>query len=603
MFEFVHNNRTLVAVALGLVGLGLLVGGGVAGYSASVGEPYLAKVNGVKITERDLAMASNGEPLADVAKAKLLQELVQRQVLLSEAGSRHVVASDAQLRDQIMTIDAFKENGKFSVDRYKDLLAARQMTVEQFESRMREDLRLQLLAGAVGISGFGSQLAADRVVNALAESREVAGFQFLPAAYAGQINVSDADVKKYYETNQREFSLPERVKVSYVVLSRDEMAAGLTVDAEKVKAFYESNKKELAPEERRVRHILISADAKATAEQRATAKKTAETLLGQLKQNPASFSELAKQKSQDPGSATQGGELGYFGRGAMVKPFEEAAFKLAKGEISGVVETEYGYHILMVDDIRSKSFDDVKPVVEQRLKQEMAQKRFEQARDEFSDLVYQQADSLKPAADAFKLTARESDWLTKDAATDAMLNEAKVREALFTDDVLNKKHNTEAIELKPGTLLAARVVQHEPAKVQTLAEVSGKIAEQLKTDRAKAKALEEGKKALAALQKGEVVSLSWQPAKTLSRLQPQGLAKPDLNAIFSVAAKEKASAYTGLESPAGYTLYKVAVASVSTPMEPAMREGLVDSINSANAQMELASYLQKLRGLHKVERP
>ncbi|PHV12144.1 peptidylprolyl isomerase [Chitinimonas sp. BJB300] len=603
MFEFVQNNRTLVAVALGLVGVGLLVGGGVAGYSATIGEPYLAKVNGVKITERDLAMASGGEPLAAANKAQLLQDLVQRQVLLSEAGSRHVIASDTQLREQIMAIDAFKENGQFSVERYKSLLAARQMTVEQFESRLRDDLRLQLLAGAVGVSGFGSQLAAERIVNALAESREVASFQFSPAAYAGQISVSEPDIKQYYEANQREFSLPERVKVAYVVLSRDEMAAALPVDADKVRAYYEANRKELAPEERKVRHILISADAKASAAQRTAAKKTAELLLAQLKQNPAGFAELAKQKSQDPGSAPQGGDLGYFGHGAMVKPFEEAAFKLAKGELSGVIETEYGYHVLMLDDIRVKSFDEVKSLVEQRLKQEMAQKRFEQAREQFSDLVYQQADSLKPAADAFKLTMNESDWLTKDAVTDGILGDAKVREAVFADDVLNKKHNTEAIELKPGTLLAARVVQHEPAKLQALAEVSGKIAEQLKMDRAKAKALEEGKKALVSLQKGETVSLAWQAARTLSRLQPQGLAKADLNAIFAASVKEKASAFAGLESPAGFTLYRVATAAGASPLEAGMREGLAGSISSAGAQMELAAYLQKLREQHKVEKP
>ncbi|SFZ79516.1 peptidylprolyl isomerase [Chitinimonas taiwanensis] len=602
MFEFVQNNRTLVAVALGLVGIGLLVGGGVAGYSATAGEPHLAEVDGVKITERDLANASGGQPLADAAKAQLLQELIQRQVLLSEAKSLHVLASDAQLREQIMGIDAFKENGQFNLERYKSLLAARQMTVDQFEARMREDLGLQLLAGALGNSGFSSSLASNRLVDSLAQSREVASYQFIPAAYAAQVTVSEADIKAYYDANQASYRLPERVKVAYVVLSREELAASQTIEADKVRAYFDANKAELAPEERKVRHILISADAKAPAAERAAAKKSAEAILARVKQNPASFAELAKQKSQDPGSAQQGGDLGYFGRGAMVKAFDEVAFKLAKGQISDVVETEYGYHVLQLEDIRAKSFEEVKPVVEQRLKLEAAQKRFDQVSEQFSDLVYQQADSLKPVADALKLTVRESDWLTRDAAADPQLNHAKVREALFSDDVLNKKHNTEAVELSAGTLLSARVLQHEPAKVQALAEVSGKIAEQLKAERAKAKAIEEGKKALAALQKGEAPSLAWSAPKVLSRLQPDGLAKADLSAIYALPLKDTAAGYAGLESAAGFSVYRVAAAPAA-PLDPALREGLTGSLSSTSAQMELAAYLAKLREQHKVSKP
>jgi peptidyl-prolyl cis-trans isomerase D len=602
MFEFVQNNRTLVAVALGLVGIGLLVGGGVAGYSATAGEPHLAEVDGVKITERDLANASGGQPLADAAKAQLLQELIQRQVLLSEAKNLHVLASDAQLREQIMGIDAFKENGQFNLERYKSLLAARQMTVDQFEARMREDLGLQLLAGALGNSGFNSSLASNRLVDSLAQSREVASYQFIPAAYAAQVSVSEADIKAYYDANQANYRLPERVKVAYVVLSREELAASQTIEADKVRAYFDANKAELAPEERKVRHILVSADAKAPAAERAAAKKSAEAILAQVKQNPASFAELAKQKSQDPGSAQQGGDLGYFGRGAMVKAFDEVAFKLAKGQISDVVETEYGYHVLQLEDIRAKSFEEVKPVVEQRLKLEAAQKRFDQVSEQFSDLVYQQADSLKPVADALKLTVRESDWLTRDAAADPQLNNAKVREALFSDDVLNKKHNTEAVELSAGTLLSARVLQHEPAKVQALAEVSGKIAEQLKAERAKAKAIEEGKKALVALQKGESPSLAWSAPKVLSRLQPDGLAKADLSAIYALPLKDKAAGYAGLESAAGFSVYRVAAAPAA-PLDPALREGLTGSLSSTSAQMELAAYLAKLRERHKVSKP
>ncbi|QNM97748.1 peptidylprolyl isomerase [Chitinimonas koreensis] len=596
MFEFVHNNRRLVGVALGLVVLGLMVGGGVAGYSAVGGEVFLAKVDGVKITERDLADAAGGQAVPDAMKPQLVQQLVQRQLLLGESAKRHVLADDARLREQILQIDAFKDNGKFSKEQYERLLAARQMTVDQFEKKLREDLAVQLLAGSLGDSAFGSRLAAARLSSALVEPRTVESHAYTAEGFMAQAAVGEDKVKQYYDAHLSDYRQPERVKLAYVVLSKEELAQKVTIEPAKLQRYFDEHKNELAPEERQVRHILIQADKSATAEQKAAARKKAEGILAELKQNPAKFAELAKQHSQDPGSAAQGGDLGFFGRGAMVKPFEDVAFKLAKGELSDVVETDFGYHVLQLEAIKTKTFDELKPVIEQRLKQEEAQKRFQAEIEKFSDLAYQQADSLQPLVDAYGLTLRNSDWMTREASPDPQLNTPKLREAVFAEDVLKNKHNSEAVEVAPGTLLVARVAQHEPAKQQALAEVAPAITDKLKREAAEKLARDAGQKTLAALRKGETVAVEWTPAVTASRIQPQGLAKTAVDAVFAVATP----GYAGVEVPGGYTVYRVAKAAAPAQDQAALA-GLQASLGRVGSEQALAAYLAGLRTRAKVE--
>lgn len=601
MFDFVDKNRRLASVALGLVGAGLLVGGGVAGYSASgFGGDYLAKVDGVKIGERELAAANNGQPVSDAQKPQLLQEVIQRQMLLNEANKQYVRASDAQLREQILKIPAFKdEKGQFSAERYKELLAARQMSVAQFEAKLAEDLRLQQLVGSLMGSSISSKAAGDRLITALAAPREVATYHYGPERFVEQVKLTDADIKQYYDSHLNDYRLPERVKLEYLVLSREELAQGIAVDAAKVQAYFEAHKAELAPEERQVRHILVKLDANADKAAKDAAKQKAEKLLAELKQNSNRFAELAKANSDDPGSAAQGGDLGYFGRGAMVKPFEDTAFKLKKGELSGLVETQFGYHILQLTDVRAKALADLTPVIEQRIKLEEGQKRFQSESEKFSDLVYQKAESLKPAAEAYKLTVKQSDWVSRATASDPLLNNPKLLEAVFADDVLVKKHNSEAVEVAPGTLVAARVSVHEAAKLQPLADVTAKISDTLKRERAVKLAQDAGKQALADLQAGKTPNLEWAAAKPVSRLQTQGLGKPELDAVFAVPGA-KLPGYAGVQNATGYNLFRVA-AAVAQPLEPAMRANLASSLEQVTGQQDLNGYMAQLRKSQKVE--
>lgn len=602
MFDIVNNNRNLVTAALALVALGLVVGAGVSGMSApGVGGDYLAKVDGHKITERDLAVLANGQNIPEAMRPQAIQQLIQKQLLLNEMGQRNIVTSDGRLRSEIAGIDAFKKDGKFDLDLYKSLLAARQMTPEQFQDRVREDAGVQLLVQSLGESGITSKAAVNHLIDVLSASREVSPALFSADAYKDKVKVGDADIKQYYDAHHAEFNQPERVKVDYVVLSRDDMAAAVQVDDAKVAEYYKAHQADIAPEERRVRHILIKVDAKATAAEKQAAKQKAEGLLAQVKKDPSRFAELAKANSQDPGSAANGGDLGYFGRGAMVKAFDETAFKLAKGEISGVVETEYGYHILMLEDIKAKSLEELKPTIVARLQHEQVQQQFQQASEKFGEMVYQQADSLKPAADAFKLQVRSSDWMTRDGSADAMLNDPKVRTAAFSDDVLLKKHNSEAIEVRPGTLVTVHVTSHELATLQPLSAVTAQITDKLKQEKALAMAKEEGKKALAALQKGsDVAGLSWQPTKEISHIESQGLDKDGIAAIFGLA-QAKLPGYVGEETPSGYVVFKVAASAKQTALDATKREGFAAQLGQSLDSSVVGAYAADLQKRHKVE--
>ncbi|WP_374355044.1 peptidylprolyl isomerase [Chitinimonas sp.] len=599
MFDFVHNNRQLVTISLGMVILGLVVGGGVAGYSAGMGESFVAKVDGKKITERDLARETGGQPIPDAMKPQVVEQLVQRQILMNEAAQRHIYTSDAQLREQIMAINDFKKDGKFDAELYKTILAAQQKSVEQFQNEMRDRRSLQLLGGPIVETGISSKLATDKLIEAMSAPREVASLVFAADQYLNKVSVSEAEIKQYYDGHHGEFNQPERVKLDYVVLSREAMAAALPVDEATLKDYFEKNKKELAQEQRHARHILISADAKASAADRAAAKQKAEKLLAELKKNPSAFAELAKANSQDPGSAAQGGDLGFFGPGQMVKPFNDAVFSLAKDQLSDVVETSYGYHIIQLLEAKTKTLDDVKPALIARIQRDKVGAAFQPALDKLSDIAYQQADSLKPAADALKLTIQTSGWLTREQAAEPLLNQAKLREAAFSADVLTKKHNTEAVEVRPGEFVVARINSHQVAALLPLAEVSPRIADKLKRERAGKLAQEEGKKALAALQKGEALSTPFQPAKQASRIDSQGLAKPALDAVFALPGN-KLPAFTGVSDDTSYTVYRVAAVKPEAARAKRL-EGFSTGLAQQAGNAVVDAYLAELKKQHKVE--
>ncbi|MFC4159593.1 peptidylprolyl isomerase [Chitinimonas lacunae] len=605
MFDFVSKNRSVVVVALGLAGLGIVfTGSEMFANNGPSEQGLLAEVGGKKITERDLALAIGQRNVPDSVKPQVIEELVQKQLLLNEADRLNLRAVDIQLRQTILTIDAFKKDGKFDPALYKQVLSQQGKTVDQFERELRDQLRIRSVVAGSAEGNFVSKLAMERLLERMADQREVAMVAIEVEPFLAQVKVEEDEIKKFYAANAASFKQPERIKLEYVVLSREELAKAITIDDAKARKYFEDNRATLADnqEQRTARHILIKVEPQASAADKAAAKQKAEQLLAELQKDPAKFAELAKQHSQDPGSAVQGGLLPAVGRnGGFVKPFEDALFKLNKGETSAVVETQFGYHIIRLEDVQQKTFEDLKPQIVNQLQQQAITQSWNDTKDKFAELAYQQPTSIKPLADQFKLTVRQTEWVRRDGGSgDPMLDDPQLLEAIFSEEVTKKQQNSEAIEVRPGFVLVARAAAYEPAQQQALDTVRADITAKLKAQKAQELVLAEGKKQLEALRKGETLNLQWQAARPVSRLNPAGLAEKAVDAVFAVPLKE-APGYTGLANPSGsgFILYKVSK-TANQPLDPAIKQGLADSMRQVLTQQEIEANLKALRERYPV---
>lgn len=379
------------------------------------------------------------------------------------------------------------------------------------------------------------------------------------------------------------------------------VGAALAVSDAEIKAWFDGHKDRFQQaEERRASHILIASEKIGKDKARARA----EDLLREIQKNPAAFASLAKKNSDDPGSAAKGGDLGFFGRGMMVKPFEEATFALKDGEISGIVESDFGFHIIKLTGIhaaKEKSLADVRGEIEAELKKAAASRKFAEAAEAFSNLVYEQSDSLKPAAEKFGLAVKQSEWLGRQAnpANGPLANE-KVLTAVFSEDSVKNRRNTEAVEIAPNTLVAARIVDYKPATLQPFDSVKGSIETMLRRQEAQALARKDGETHLEALRKGSD-SLKWGAAKSVSRLDPRQIPQPAAPTVFKMDTS-RLPGYAGVDLPgAGYALYKLVGVNAGDALDDARKQALLRQLNTLEVQEEVQSYLAALRSRYKVE--
>jgi peptidyl-prolyl cis-trans isomerase D len=381
--------------------------------------------------------------------------------------------------------------------------------------------------------------------------------------------------------------------------------ADITVSEDDLHKYYTENAaRYTTPEERRASHILINAPKDASADVRAKAKAKAEALLAQVKANPDSFAELAKKNSDDPGSAERGGDLDYFARGAMVQPFDEAAFKLKPGEISGVVESDFGYHIIKLTGVRGgekRSFESARAEMEREIKAQLAQRKFTEMASDFSNTVYEQPDSLKPAADKFKLELKTAQGVKRVPAPDATgpLASPKFLEQLFGNDALHNKRNTEAVETGPNQLVAGRIVSYSPAHTQQFAEVRPAVLAAVTAEMAAAQARKAGQARLETLKKSPDAALDV-PAVTLSRAQRHDLPTPLVDAILRADAS-KLPAVIGVDLGAqGYAVAKIEKVLGRDPAAGDARQ-LAGAYAQSWAGAEMAAYYDALKAQFKVK--
>lgn len=621
MFDFVNRKKRVVQVIMGLAVLPFLFWG-VESYRSDSGEGYVAIVDGEEIPRREYeqALRDHHERMRTMLGANfdsamldtfevrnsVLERLIQQRLLHQEAINNGFIVLDSQLVNTIRDIPAFRKDNQFSKQQYEELLRAQGLTPALFESRVRQELLLQQLLDGYSENGFAPKTVADRVKYLSEVQREISQLQIEPEQFLSQVMPEAADINAYYEKHKVDFYLPERVRVEYLVLSLDAIAQNETISDEAVRAYFDEHPDEFGQsEERKASHILISVPADASEDEKQAARDKAEGILAQVRQNPVQFAEIAKEHSDDPGSSTQGGDLGFFGRGVMVKSFEDKIFSMQLDEVSDLVETDFGLHIIQLTDIKEEKhpdLEDVREQIEKKLKIQMMGSMFGEIAEDFSNVVYEQGDNLQAAAEKFELTLQKSDWITRNSAEPSILANEKLLSAIFSDDAITNQRNTEAIEVKPDTFVSARIVEHRPAAAQSMMVVKDQIVEKLKKQMAEALAIEEGQAKLARLQAGEEdVDVTWGDTKQISYMQSQGLDHETLRAIFR-AQTDNLPVYTGTVDPkGGYSLIRIS--KVIEP-ESAEKENLSNfnkQLQQMITQEEMSSYLAALRQKYDVK--
>jgi peptidyl-prolyl cis-trans isomerase D len=579
MFDLVHKNKRIVQILLALIAITFATWGIESYTNMRGGRDTVATVNGMEISARefDEELRRRQDQLRQMLGANydhaqfdtpdmrrgLLDSLLSQRLVASAAGRSNLTVTDESLLDAIHSVPAFKgPDGSFSKSAYESVLRQQNppMSPPQFESRLRYDLSLNQLTRAVGESAIPSRTVAERLAAIEAQKREISEHRILTQQFLPKVKIDEAQIKAYYEQNQAQFQVPERVKAEYVVLSGEAMAAQEQVTPQEVRAQWESA---YGPRLR----------------EKEEARKKAQEIAAAVRKDPNSFAEAARRESQDPGSKDAGGDLGFAPRGSFVKPYEDVLFKMKEGQISEPVETEFGFHIIQLTGVQKKDgreerrsrhilipapgeakpFEAMRDQIEAELKKGRAAKRFGEAADQFQNMVYEQSESLKPVAERFKLKIETSGWISRGASGKELgvLDNPKLIAALFSSDSLNNKRNTDAIEVASGTVVAARVAEHQPPVQRRLEDVKDEIAALLQRREAAELARKEGAVKLEQLRKGENAEVKWSPPKTVSRQDTQNLPEQVLRPVMA-ADVSKLPAYIGIPvGDAGYMLMRI----------------------------------------------
>ena len=625
MFEFIRTHQRLMQFALLLFIFPSFAFVGIQSYSGfGDADNTVAKVGKQAITKQELEAAQQEQveqlrqrfgPQFDPkmldtpeARQRVLDNLIAQRALAVEAARAHLFISDQALQQSILGIPGLTTpEGKFDVERYKSLLAAQGMTPSMYEARLRQDLALQQVNAAIQSTAFAPKTVAGRLSDLNDQERQVQEIAFKNDAYLPQVKVTDEMLKAYYDKNIKQFEVPEQVKAEYVVLSSEALASQISVSDADIKAYYDQNARRYGVEEqRRASHILIAVKKDATAADVATAKAKAEKLLAQVRAAPGDFGKLAKASSDDPGSAEHDGDLDLFGRGMMVKPFEDAAFRMKVGETSDLVRSDFGFHVIKLTEIKPaaiKTLDEVKPEITAEIRKQLAQKKYAEAAEIFTNTVYEQGDSLKAVADKLKLKIETAADLKRvpgpSAAPGAPFNSPKFLAALFSNEALKNKHNTEAVEVAPNTLIAGHVMSYQPVSRQAFETVKPLLQGRVTQAEAEALAHKTGEARLADLRKKDDPS-GFGAAQSVSRTKTTGVDGAALMAIMK-ADVTTLPALVGVDVPGkGYSIFRINKVERPATLDTARRAAEQQQVGTALAQEEMLAYLEVIKQRAKV---
>ncbi|MCW8945631.1 MAG: SurA N-terminal domain-containing protein, partial [Sedimenticola sp.] len=603
----------LISVPFALFGINSYLGGG--------SESVAAVVNGVDISQRDFEngyrdfrqnlrqrLGENYRPeLIDEAQLRqeVLQVMIRNRLLVQKSESLGLRVGDDMVKQVIASLPSFQVDGRFNQEAFERGVRSQGLTPSGFFEEVRVGLVSEQLSKAVVGSEFTTQAEIDSLVRLRLQQRDFEHLLIPATTFLADVDVTDEAVATYYAAHQNDYMAPERVKIQYLDLDVASIAKSLKADDEALQTYYDQNQSQYrTAEERRASHILIELEEGADASAVQQAESEAAAILERVKQGEG-FAALAKALSKDPGSAEEGGDLGYFEAGVMEQAFDDAVFALAVGEVSELIRTPFGFHIIKLTEIREstgKSFDEAKSEIEQAYLKSEAERLFYEYAERLGNITYEEPDTLEPAADALGIQIKESDWLSRDGGQ-GILAAPKVVNAAFSEDVMVSGNNSEAIELTAEHVLVLRVVDHEEAAIKPLEAVSLLIKDQLRIQLAIEKAQQRGAELVARLAQGESLQalaselgVSVLPRKQINR-DEQVLSAELVKHLFGMGRPEQDKpVYDHLALSSGDLALLALHAVTDGTLEQANELGGDAALNDALQRSRGKSYLQHLQG-------
>ncbi len=534
-------------------------------------------------------------------KESVVDGLITKQLINNDIKKSQFKITDQQLSQYIIGMPDFQKDGKFSQELYDKVLQNNQLNPKKFEESIRNDLLIQQVRDGLQKLTFIPPNNLTETLKATSQQREVTVAEFKTKEYMAKANISEKDMQAFYDQNKSKFLAPEQVKAEFVVFSLTSILPSITVSEDEVKAFYKTNAdKYQNQQQREASHILIAASKNAAPAEKAKAKAKAEDVLGQIKKNPKQFEELATKYSQDPESAKKGGDLGAFGRGMMVKPFDDAVFSMKVNEISGIVESDFGYHIIKLTKVIGEGggFDAIKPQIKAELIYQKAQDKYAALAEDFSNKVYEQSSSLDMVSKKFNLPIQKTDWISRNESDKFFKNEALMN-ALYSKESIKDRRNTEAIEVTPNNLISARVVDYKAQSTKPFAEVKKSIEDYLKFEAAKKLVATEGEAALKSVADASR-KIDWQATVLVDRKNTKGLSQAVTNHAYKMPT-DKLPSYSGfVDGNNGYVIVKVSKVAFPNDDNEENKKEFASSYTEALSSEYLSAYLKGLKAKSSV---
>jgi peptidyl-prolyl cis-trans isomerase D len=528
----------MITIPFAFWGIESYIGGGGKEYAAVVNDEEIPVYQFENAYSNQLARLNqqfgNALPFSNQQiKEQVLDQLINAVVLEENTYTSGYRISDQDLKRKIATI--FSRDGQFDRDYFENIVASNNMTISQYESTLRNELRVLQKQDAIRSTAIMTDEEARQLAALQQQQRDIRVIKFSPDADSTDIVVSDEEIEEYYRSNPERYMTPERVSVEYIDITSDELAGSINVDEDKIAQMYQVYKQTLlAKEERKARHILIQTGS--------SEEKSKETLMPKIEElqqrlnEGESFEALAREYSEDPGSAKEGGDLGWVAVGDMVKSFEDVLFSLNKGEISDIVETQFGLHLIKLEDTRTpevKTLAEMRSELEKEIKQDLIGSMFYDISEDMAVTAYENPDSLDSVVDAVNKQPVKTELFTRDAGTGIAENQ-KFRNAAFASSVIQDRLNSDIIELSPDHVAVLRLLRHEPASMKPLETVTVEIENTLRMKKAhdrKMAAAEEAKSRISSGEMAENVLSENQRVEDYGTLKRSDMGKVDARIV------------------------------------------------------------------------